>query len=117
MNKFVKRYCGSASVDRTSVYQIQPLCDLYDNLAGLVLLPTFDILEVVNVVEAGYLMPPGSTCFKIAPRVLHVNYPLKELENNTTIDQKNSNLQDYLCSCLASKCVRYYAEPTFLFDE
>lgn len=117
LNEVVKSYCETASVDRTSVYQIQPLCDLYEDLAGLVLLPTFDILEVMDIVEAGYLMPPGSTCFRITPRVLHVNYPLSELESAISIDEKNTNLRDYLCECLSSKCVRYYAEPTFLFDE
>lgn len=117
LNEVVRCYCERASIDRTSVYQIDTLCDLYDDLTGLVLLPTFDILDVLDVVEAGFLMPPGSTCFKIAPRVLHVNYPLVELACNLPIEEKNIKLREYICACLASKCVRFYGEPTFLFDE
>ena len=117
LNKIVNCYCEIASIDRTSVYEIQSLFDLYDRLTALVMLPTFDIHEVLDVVEAGCLMPPGSTRFTIAPRVLHVNYLLEELNSNISIDQKNINLRDYLCACHTSKCVRYYAEPTFVFDD
>jgi hypothetical protein len=117
LNKVVKSYCEIASIDRTSVHQIQPLCDLYEDLAGLVLMPTFEVYEVLDIVEAGSLMPPGSTCFRIAPRVLHVNYPLETLQRDVSIDQKNADLRAFLCNCLETRCVRYYAEPTFLFDE
>ena len=117
LNEMVHRYCDTADVDRTSVYEIESICDLYEDLAGLVLLPGFSLLEVLSVVEAGFLMPPGSTRFKIAPRVLHVNYKLDELASSTSLAEKNIKLREHLCACLASKCVRFYAEPTFLFDE
>ncbi len=117
LNKLVHRYCEIANIDRTSVYQIQALYDLYEDLAGLVLLPTFDILEVIDIVEAGFLMPPGSTRFKIAPRVLHVNYLLEDLIREIPIEKKNVKLREHLCTWLASKCIRFYEEPTFLFDE
>lgn len=117
LNEMVHRYCKAADVDRTIIYEIDSICDLYDDLAGLVMLPTFDLMDVLSVVEAGFLMPPGSTRFKIAPRVLHVNYYLDELAGNTSLAEKNIKLREYLCACLASKCVRFYAEPTFLFDE
>jgi hypothetical protein len=117
LNEVVARYLEIGSVDRTSMYHIQPLLTLYYDLAGLIMLPPFRVTEVMDVVEAGYLMPPGSTRFTIAPRVLHVNYPLSELESGKSIDEKNANLQEFICNCLAQKCVRYYSEPTFLFDE
>lgn len=117
LNEMVLRYCERADIDRISVFEIQSICDLYEDLAGLVLLPTFNLVEVLSVVEAGFLMPPGSTRFKIAPRVLHLNYLIEELASNSSIEEKNRRLRDHLCACLSSKCVRFYAEPTFLFDE
>jgi hypothetical protein len=117
LNRVVTCYLEIGSVDRTSMFHVQPLLTFYKELAGLIMLPSFQVSEVVDVVEAGYRMPPGSTRFTIAPRVLHVNYPLDELDSKKPIDEKNASLQAFICTCLAQKCVRYYPEPTFLFDE
>jgi hypothetical protein len=117
LNRVVARYSQIANIDRTSTYRIQPLCDLHDGLAGLILLPAFELTEVMDIVRTGKLMPPGSTRFTIAPRVLHVNYPLDKLAADKSIDQKNGDLKEFLCARLSQKSIRYYAEPTFLFDE
>jgi hypothetical protein len=117
LNKVVASYIELAKIDRISMFRIQPLCELYDDLSGLVMLPTFEVAEVIDVVQAGCLMPPGSTRFTFAPRVLHLNYPLSELKVDLPIEEKNARLRDKLCACLAKKCVRYYEEPTYLFDE
>jgi hypothetical protein len=99
------------------VFQINPLVEYYEDLGGLVMLPPFEVTEVMYVVGEGKLMPPGSTRFTIAPRVLHVNYPLSELEADKDVAEKNADLQDFICSLLAQKRVRFYGEPTFHFDE
>ena len=117
MNEVVSKYSKLANTDRTSLFQTNQLINMYEDLAGLVLLPPFQVTEVMDVVGAGYLMPPGSTRFTIAPRVLHINYPLSELESEKPIDEKNNDLQDFICTLLAQKCVRYYEEPTYVFDE
>jgi len=117
LNTVVARYIELAKVDRTSMFRIQSLCEFYDDISGLILLPTFQIDEVIDVVQAGCLMPPGSTRFTIAPRVLHLNYPLADLAADLPIGEKNAIMRDYICDCLTKKCVRYYEEPTYLFDE
>jgi hypothetical protein len=117
MNKVVTSYSEFAHIDRTSLYQINSLNDKYENLAGLIILPPFDVTDVMEVVGAGNLMPPGSTRFTIVPRVLHVNYPLEELERDTSIEEKNKILEKFLFILLENKRVRYYAEPTYIFDE
>jgi hypothetical protein len=117
LNELVARYIQIGKIDRTSAYHLGPLVEMYPGFAGLVMLPTFQVIEVMDVVSTGYLMPPGSTRFTVAPRVLHINYPLCELEADVTTAEKNAALQDFICELLARKCVRYYQEPTFLFDE
>lgn len=117
MNELVARYIAIGKVDRTSAYHLDPLLEVYPDFAGLVMLPTFQVVEVMDVVAAGYLMPPGSTRFTVAPRALRINYPLCELEADRTTAEKNDVLQAFVCDLLARKCVRYYQEPTYLFDE
>jgi len=117
MNSIVSKYIKLGQIDRTSAYQINPLVELYEDLGGLVMLPPFEVTEVMDVVSKGQLMPPGSTRFTIAPRVLHIKYPLSELESQKDIAEKNVDLQEYICALLAQKRVRFYEEPTFLFDE
>jgi hypothetical protein len=117
LNLVVERYIEIARFDRTTIYQISRLHHLYDDLSGLVLLPPFQITDVIDVVEAGHLMPPGITRFSVSPRALHVNYELQKLMSNERVDDKNMVLQDCILARLAQKRVRYYAEPTITFDE
>ena len=117
LNSIVHSYCKIADIDRIIIDDVDTICDHYENLAGLVVLPIFKLTEVFKVVEAGLLMPPGITRFTIAPRALHVNFKLEELADGGCIEDKNFELNRYLRSCLALKRVRFYAEPTVLFDE
>jgi hypothetical protein len=117
MNELVATYIEIGEVDRTSAYHLSPLVEMYQDFAGLVMLPRFEVMDVMDVVAAGHLMPPGSTRFSVRARVLHIDYPLYELGADLTTAEKNAAFQDYLCALLAGKCVRYYQEPTFLFDE
>jgi hypothetical protein len=117
LNLIIKQYVETAQCDRTTVFQINCLQQLYDDLCGLVVLPTFQLIDLMNVVEAGHRMPPGVTRFTISPRVLHVNYPLGTLKSDESIDSKNTRLQKWISLKLTEKSVRYYAEPTITFDE
>jgi hypothetical protein len=117
MNAFVSRYMELANTDRTTLFQLDSLTDKYEELTGLAVLPPFEISEVMEVVGEGNLMPPGSTRFTIAPRILRINYPLERLEAKKSIEEKNQDLQVFICNLLDKKRVRYYAEPTFIFDE
>jgi hypothetical protein len=65
----------------------------------------------------GYMLPSGITRFSVAPRALHVNYPLEELKADKPLEEKNEVLRRWLLDRIAHKGVRYYSEPTVLFDE
>jgi len=117
LNLVVNQYIQIAQIDRTTAYQINHMGHLYDDLSGLVVLPPFQVTDVMDVVEAGHLMPPGITRFSVSPRVLNVNYELNVLMSDESIETKNAVLQQWIASKLAQKCVRYYKEPTITFDE
>ncbi|HEY5573914.1 MAG TPA: hypothetical protein VIK64_12915, partial [Anaerolineales bacterium] len=95
----------------------EKLNDLYPNLTGLVVMPNFRIEEVLYLVGKGTLLPAGSTRFTISPRALRVNYPLEELAAEKSLEEKDNRLQEWLQKKLKNKSVRYYEEPTYIFDE
>jgi len=117
LNELVKSYAHRTLMDRTTNYKVTSLHGLYKDLSGLVLLPPFEIGDVLCLAGEGCLMPAGSTRFSISGRALHVNFPLGILSSDLSIEEKNAQLQEWLQDSLARKRVRYYAEPIFMFDE
>jgi L-serine kinase (ATP) / ParB family transcriptional regulator, heme-responsive regulator len=117
LNSIVDSYQERGRLDRTSVRDILPLRRIYPSLSGLVIFPQFHITDLLHVSGHGCLLPTGITRFTISPRALHLNYPLEELSADKPIEVKNEALQQWIRDRLANKGVRYYAEPTYLFDE
>lgn len=117
LNRLVESYIHRASVDRTSEREVANLVGMYEGLSGLVVFPHFEVDEVMRMAGQGVLFPPGITRFTIAPRALRLNYPLAELAAPKPLEEKNRALQAWIQERIARKGVRYYAEPTVLFDE
>lgn len=117
LNALVRSYADHTSMDRTANFTLEPLHELYPNLSGLVLLPPFRIEDVLCLAGEGQLMPAGSTRFTISGRALHVNFPLGILSSDKPLEYKKIQLKEWLQDSMAHKHVRYYAEPTFMFDE
>lgn len=117
LNALVDSYKSRGHLDRTNERNVRQLHGYYPNLCGLVIFPHFDIDDVMCLAAAGCLLPSGITRFTIAPRALHLNYPLSELEAERPLEEKNAALQAWFQSRIAAKSVRYYDEPTVLFDE
>lgn len=117
LNQIVDSYKERSRLDRTSSRDVEKLAQVYPQLSGVVIFPPFEIQDVLRLAGEGYMLPSGITRFTIAPRALHVNYPLEELRAGKSIEEKNAELHKWLQERLEKKKVRYYAEPTFLFDE
>jgi hypothetical protein len=113
----VASYQQRGRLDRTSLREVGRLAEIYPSLGGLVIFPRFSIWDLLRLAGMGYWLPPGVTRFTIAPRALHLNYPLEELAAGRPLEAKNQALQRWIQERLAHKGVRYYAEPTYLFDE
>ncbi len=113
----VQAYLRRGHADRTGLRQVSEVQAAYPQWAGLVLFPRFQVEQVLEVAWQGYKFPAGLTRFKITPRALRVHYPLEELRAGRSLEEKNRRLQAWLQARLQAKAVRYYAEPTVLFDE
>jgi hypothetical protein len=117
LNDLVDSYKERARFDRTSLRDARRLAEIYPSFCGLVIFPAFNIHDLLRLAGKAYLLPAGVTRFMIAPRALHLNYPLEELAADKPLEVKNQALHQWLQERLAHKGVRYYAEPTYLFDE
>lgn len=117
LNAVVDSYKERCRLDRTSSRDVAALDGIYPQLCGVVVFPQFQIEDVLRLAGQGYLLPGGITRFTIAPRALHLNYPLAELAADKPLEQKNTELYKWVQERVARKGVRYYAEPTFLYDE
>lgn len=117
LSALVASYAGRARLDRTNIFHIAPLVEIYPALSGLVIFPPFDLPSLLQLAGEGVLLPSGITRFVISPRALHLNYPLEELAAPTSLEEKNRRLHKWIQERLAQKNVRYYAEATVLFDE
>ncbi|MBT3241024.1 MAG: hypothetical protein HON98_01945 [Chloroflexi bacterium] len=110
-------YKNAASLDRTRVRKISPLLELYHDLTALLVYPPFEVPEVIKMCGKGHLFPAGITRFIVAPRALRVNYSLEKMESKKSLAIKNEELQKWLKEKMGKKGVRFYLEPTVLYDE
>ncbi len=117
LHQVMDLYKNSASLDRTRVRKITPLLELYQDLTALLVYPPFEVHEVIKMCGNGHLFPAGVTRFIVAPRALRVNYPLKEMESDKSLEEKNEDLQKWIKEKIERKGMRFYLEPTVLYDE
>jgi hypothetical protein len=117
LHRVMDSYKERAKLDRTRVRQINAVKGMYEGLSGLIIYPPFKMNEVMQLVSAGHLFPAGVTRFTVAPRALRVNYPMDELDSEDSLEAKNERLDQWIQQKISAKSVRFYAEPTVLFDE
>jgi ParB-like chromosome segregation protein Spo0J len=73
--------------------------------------------DLVALAQNEAVLPAGITRHIIPGRALRVNAPLSLLRNPQPLAEKQAWLDIWLHERRAERGVRYYAEPTFLFDE
>lgn len=117
LNKLVDVYQGQVRFERTSSEDVQPLLELFGDLACLVMFPGFSVSEVVRGASNGWHFPAGITRFIVSPRALRVNYPLERLQAQAPLEHKQAELDSWVKQRVHDRRVRYYAESSFLFDE
>ena len=117
LHGIVNAYKNKSFLDRTSQTDIEFFRGVHQNLTALFIYPNFSVRELLQQISDGNLLPSGLTRFTVSPRALHLNYPLHELSSAKSIEYKNKYLKRWIQECVQKKCVRYYAEETFLFDD
>ena len=90
----------------------------HPEVQALVIFPRFDPAEVIELASAGEYLPAGITRHLIRWRALRVNIPLSMCEDAATpLDRKNAWLAEWTAQRLTKREVRFYEEPTVLYDE
>ncbi len=117
LNAMVDTYKQRGRLYRAAADHLHEARQLYPDLTGLVIFPRYEASEVIALARDGELLPTGLTRHLIRGRALRTNYPLSELSSDTSLEEKNQRLQDWLKHKLSSKEMRFYGEATFLFDE
>lgn len=113
----VNVYKGKADIIRASndIWEIQKPC--YPDITALVVFPPLDPQDILDVAKNGEKVPSGITRHIISARAININIPIGILMSDWSLDQKKEWLEAWWQERLASNAIRYYAEPTFSFNE
>lgn len=118
LRHIVNTYKMRGTLNRISTDRLSAARKLYPAAMAIVVFPHYEPVEILVAARDGIHLPPGISRHIIRGRAMRLNYPLEALRaNGETLDQKNAKLQRWIQDRMAHKRVRYYAEPTFLFDE
>lgn len=117
LNAVVDAYINTARVERTTFSDIGLVAPFHTNLTGLMIFPKFNLVDLIDIVRAGCLLPAGITRTTVSPRALHVNIPLSSLEGQASLEQVNRQLQEIIQRRLDQGKVEIYTESAFMFDE
>ncbi len=114
----VDTYKHRSVLNRISTDALHEARRLYPAAVAIIVFPHYEPAEIIFAARTGVHLPPGITRHIIRGRAMRLHYPLDALRaNGESLEQKNEQLQRWIQQRLAEKRVRYYAEPTYLFDE
>jgi hypothetical protein len=110
-------YRGEARMDRVNHADVGALLQHHPHFGALVTFPDFSKSDVRAVAEGRHLLPSGVTRILVPRRVLGFNMRLPLLKSNLPLEEKRRWLAEEMRHKVAEHKVRYYQEPTFVFDD
>lgn len=110
-------YKGEARLDRVNHADVATLREQHPHFGALVTFPDFTKEDVRAVAEAGYRLPSGVTRILVPRRVLGFNLRLPLLRSNLPLEEKRRWLAEEIQHKVSQHKVRYYQEPTVVFDD
>lgn len=117
LNQMSNIYRGEATIYRVQTDDTGELLSYYDDVAATIIYPPFRPADILHLARNSAKLPTGITRHVIPRRALRINIRLDFLAEDRPVEEKNAWLQNWLRHKLQNKEVRYYEEPTFLFDE
>jgi hypothetical protein len=105
-------YAGRATITRVPPTDWAARLDEQNDSVAVVY-PTYTKRDIVALSQAGAVLPAGISRHVIPGRALRINVPI----DDTPLEEKQAWLDSWLRERRAGHGARYYAEPTFLFDE
>jgi hypothetical protein len=111
-------YQRSAALHRTSLIEPEEVWTLHPDGVALVVFPRYQPSDIIAATKHKAFLPPGISRHIVIGRALRVNYPLDALRDPTqSLEAKNAALTTWLQAKVANRQMRFYAEPTYMFDE
>ncbi|MCS6870452.1 MAG: ParB N-terminal domain-containing protein [Anaerolineae bacterium] len=118
LREMVDTYKSRGVLNRINTDSISMARRLYPEAVAIVVFPRYHPAEIMVAARDGIYLPPGISRHIIYGRAMRLNYPLSALaETGETLAEKNEALRRWIQQRVAERRVRYYAEPTYLFDE
>lgn len=110
-------YHGAQYMDRVSYTNLEHLKNNYPQFSALIVFRKISKEELVQVTDHDMRIPSGITRIILPKRALRINVPLDLLRFDVETSQKNHWLNKRINNQIKDKSIRFYHEPTFLFDE
>jgi hypothetical protein len=118
LNAVVDIYRSQGRFYRVTSDALEEARAAHPEVIALVVFPHFEPAEILELASSGERLPAGITRHLISWRALRVNVPLSRMrDTGETLEEKNRWLESWLMEKLGQRHVRFYEEPTVLFDE
>jgi hypothetical protein len=118
LNGVVDLYRGDKRFYRVATDSIDSARHRHPDATAVVVFPRFEPAEVLELATCDSRLPAGITRHLVAWRALRLNVPLDKLADRaTSLDEKTRWLAGWLEEKRSSRQVRFYEEPTVLYDE
>jgi hypothetical protein len=117
LNDIVGTYKGRADIFRASNDEWEKQSPYYPGITAVVVFPPYEPQDILSAVKNGYKIPSGVTRHIIPFRAVNINIPLDILNAQDTLTNKRKWLDDWMMERMAANAIRFYAEPTFSFNE
>jgi hypothetical protein len=108
---------AASNRDRVSYSNIADLKRHYWKFSTLVCYRDFTKQELLTLTLRGLKFPSGVTRFSVPKRVLYFDIPLSFLKEGDSVEAKQAELVELIGTKIRSKKIRFYIEPTFIFDD
>ncbi len=117
LRQVVRLYKGHANIHRVQSDELPGLLPFYTEIAGLVVFPSYRPQDILAMAREDAKLPSGITRHLIPLRALRVNTELDLLWSDTLRSEKNRWLAEWTRHKLQDRQIRFYEEPTVLYDE
>jgi len=118
LNRVVDTYAALGPFYRVTGDSLSQAQSRYPDATALVVFPHFEPAEILELATSGDRLPAGITRHLIRWRALRLNIPIERMADaRHSLEEKNRWLQDWLREKVTQRQVRFYEEPTVLFDE
>jgi hypothetical protein len=118
MNAVVDTYRHRKRFLRVTTDSLAETRERHPEVTALVVFPHFEPAEVVELATGGARVPAGITRHLIRWRALRLNLAVERLADlKQPLAAKNAWLAEWMRERFMTRQVRFYEEPTVLFDE